>query len=96
MDLVIAPLNHSREIIVLFGRGGSEGFGPSITFPAGGDPRHISIGDLNGDGKPDLVVTLDGFSDPLGGRFAVLLNDGTGKFGAPINVLVEGFQASLC
>ena len=92
MDLVAAP-NVSREIIVLLGRGGSEGFGPPMSFAVGGDPRHVSIGDLNGDGKPDLVVTLDGFSDPLGGRLVVLLNDGTGKFSITSQVLLEGIPA---
>ena len=93
MDLVVAPLNASREIVVLLGRGGSEGFGPPISFPIGGDPRHVSIGDLNGDGKPDLVVTLDGFSDPIGGRFVILLNDGTGKFSVQSEFLLEGIPS---
>ena len=90
VDLVVVPLSLSREVIVLFGRGGTERFGPPVSFPAGGEPRHVSVGDLNGDGKPDLVVTLEGFLDPLGGRFVILLNDGTGKFGQPNNVGVEG------
>ena len=74
MDLAISPLNQSREILILFGRGGSDGFGPPISFAVEGDPRHISVGDLNGDGKPDLVVTIDGFSDAIGGRFSILLS----------------------
>ncbi len=89
MDLVVAPLNASREIVVLLGRGGSEEFGPPINFPVQGEPRHVSIGDLNGDSKPDLVVTLD-FSFAIGGRFVILLNDGTGKFSVQSDVLLEG------
>ena len=90
MDLVVSLLNRSREIMILFGRGGSDGFGPPISFPVDGDARHVSIGDLTGDGKPDLVVTIDGFSDAIGGRFAILFNDGTGKFTFQSNLLLPG------
>lgn len=90
MDLVVSLLNRSREITILFGRGGSEEFGPPMSFPVDGDARQVSIGDLNGDGKPDLVVTIDGFSDAIGGRFVILINDGTGKFSVQSNFLLPG------
>ena len=31
-------------------------FAPQVTFPTGIDPTSVSIGDINGDGKPDLAV----------------------------------------
>jgi hypothetical protein len=31
-------------------------FAPTVDFAAGGAPRSVAIGDLDGDGKPDLVV----------------------------------------
>ena len=90
LDLVISSFNQSRELLVLFGRGGSDGFGPPISVAVEGDARHISVGDLNGDGKPDLVVALDGFNDAVGARFNILLNDGTGNFILTSNALVQG------
>ena len=90
MDLVATPNNISREVVVLLGRGGTERFGPPNNFPAGGDARTVAVGDLNGDGKPDIVVTLDSSFEPLG-RFSILLNDGTGKFGPPGIITTQGF-----
>ena len=69
-------------MIVLFGRGGTERFGPPTNYPAGGPPQRIAVGDFNGDGRPDLAVSLDGFGQSSG-RLSIMLNDGTGKFGAP-------------
>jgi len=82
LDLAVAPNSTSGEVIVLYGRGGTEKFGPPTNFPAGANARSVTAGDLNGDGKPDLIVDLDDFGQPTG-RISILLNDGTGKFGAP-------------
>ncbi|MEK0188244.1 FG-GAP-like repeat-containing protein, partial [Microcoleus anatoxicus] len=32
------------------------GFAPKVDFTTGGAPKSVSIGDINGDGKPDLAV----------------------------------------
>ena len=90
MDVVVVP-NHVFlfEVIVLYGRGGSDRFGPPSNFAVGGFARSATVGDLNGDSKPDLVVTLDDFAQPLG-RLSILLNDGTGKFGPPSIVTMQG------
>ncbi|WRH67325.1 MAG: FG-GAP-like repeat-containing protein [Planktothrix sp. GU0601_MAG3] len=32
------------------------GFAPKVDFPTGTSPRSVSIGDINGDGKPDLAT----------------------------------------
>lgn len=87
LDLAVAPNGLNGEVIVLYGRGGTEKFGPPTNFPAGASARSVTVGDLNGDGKPDLIVNLDDFGQPTG-RLSILMNDGTGKFGAPsiINV----------
>jgi FG-GAP-like repeat len=46
-----------------------------VAYPVGDAPSAIAIGDLNGDGYPDIVV-----SNACGDSISVLLNDGTGHF----------------
>ena len=48
---------------------------PRSTTPPDG-PRSVAIGDLNGDGKPDLAIANDGAAN-----VSVLLNKGNGTFG---------------
>jgi hypothetical protein len=48
---------------------------PFLSFGAGGDPRSVAIGDLNGDGKPDLVV-----ANYTSHTVSVLLGKGDGTF----------------
>jgi hypothetical protein len=90
LDLAASPSNGSREVIVLLGKGGTDKFGPPTSFPAGGDPLRMAAGDFNGDGKPDLAVSLDSFSVSPAHRLSILLNDGTGKFAAPIPIDLLG------
>jgi uncharacterized repeat protein (TIGR01451 family) len=63
-------------------------FGGPLNFASGGvQPSSVATGDFNGDGIPDLVVANSG-GDTNQGNIAVLLGDGTGKFGAPMPVSV--------
>ena len=51
-------------------------FFPKVTYPSGGVlPQSVAVADLNGDGKPDLVVA-NGSSNSIG----VLLGNGDGTF----------------
>lgn len=89
LDIVAAPNNLDSEAILLLGRGGAERFGPPTTFPVGGLPRRMGAADFNGDGKPDLAISLDSFGG-ASRRLAILLNDGTGKFAAPNIINLTG------
>jgi T5SS/PEP-CTERM-associated repeat protein len=62
-------------ISVLLGDG-KGGFGPATNYAAGPNPAGVTTGDVNGDGKPDVVVADSGGD----GAVSVLLGDGDGGF----------------
>ena len=77
-DLVVTMLDEdvsgSGAIAVL--RNDGEGaFVAGQVYPLGADPASIAIGDLNGDGAPDLAT-----ANTYAGTVSVLLNNGHGAF----------------
>src|SRR6516225_3342301 len=52
-------------------------------IPAGPSCCSIVTGDLNGDGKPDLVVTFSDSADAGGRQLLVLMGNGDGSFALP-------------
>ena len=77
-DLAVANCNcgpRGGSVGVLLGNGDGT-FQPALTYPAGGTYTFgLATGDLNGDGKPDLVVTNTGPH-----TVAALLGNGDGTF----------------
>jgi hypothetical protein len=80
-DLAVASY-HSNSVSVFLGNGDGS-FQPAVNFrPANGSfPDSIAVGDFNGDGMQDLVVSYLQWQD--GGNFSVLLGNGDGSFQAP-------------
>ena len=67
---------------------GSLSFATAVSYPVGNDPYTLAVGDLNGDGHPDLVTGTLGSGD-----ISVLLGSSTGVFGAATNYVGDGTGA---
>lgn len=76
LDLVGSGLNAASVML-----GNADGtFRPKTDFPVGRQTQDVATGDFNGDGRIDIVITLN---DPQF-SFALLNGTGTGSFSAPI------------
>ncbi len=77
VDLVVAT---TATVMVLHGNGDGT-FASPATYPGMSYTIALAVGDLNNDGQPDVVLTVANVSG--GDGVAVLLNNGSGHFGAP-------------
>jgi hypothetical protein len=91
LDVAVTNIGYGgqgQSAMTFFGDGrGGLGKSTSYALPGGksGGPSAIAAGDLNGDSGPDLAVTVVDRRKNHLPYVAVLLNDGTGKFGTPAN-----------
>jgi hypothetical protein len=74
LNNVFAPL-----VVAINGGGGN--FMPLTTLPSGVDVRVLTVGDINGDGKPDIVAGRGGYSRDI----QIFLNNGAGSFDPAVN-----------
>lgn len=72
----------SGKLGVYFGDGLGE-FSPPVMIPAQSSLRELFAADINNDAKPDLILNYD--SGGPGRMTSVLINNGSGGFGAPVN-----------
>jgi hypothetical protein len=78
-----APNLAERGVVILFGDGHGRFPGTERSpVSAGPAPFAVAVGDVNGDGKPDLAVAnySGQLSDPSGDGLTLLVNDGRGRF----------------
>ncbi len=85
-DLIVTtsgflPPSPVGNVSVLLGNGDGTFQAPQ-TYAAGIGPLSVVVADLNGDGKPDLVVTDYGLDDDYGDTVSVLVGNGDGTFQA--------------
>jgi hypothetical protein len=95
-DLVTAN-NDDNDVAVMLGDGrGGFAPAPGSPFPAGPSPYPLAVGDVNRDGKPDLVVPN---SKPGERTLTVLFGDGKGGFkptpGSPVAAAGDPYYVTL-
>ncbi|MFI5371369.1 MAG: FG-GAP-like repeat-containing protein, partial [Candidatus Eisenbacteria bacterium] len=78
-DLAVAAFSSNRVSMLLGDTGplGTGQFGEKTDYATGPYPYSVAIGDVSGDGKPDLVLAAGSSSS-----VSVLLGNGIGGFGA--------------
>jgi hypothetical protein len=73
--------NTSGSVSVLLAQGVAT-FSPQVSYAVSGEPRSISVGDLDGDGQPDLAIATIAAGQPFQpGTVVVMRNQGGGVFG---------------
>jgi VCBS repeat-containing protein len=95
-DIVAAVANSSAlttEVAVLLGKGDGTFKSPQYS-PGGALFQSLAVKDINGDGRPDVVVTTPGifFGSP---SVSVLIGNGDGTFQAPQSYAAEEAPESV-
>jgi uncharacterized repeat protein (TIGR01451 family) len=87
----VATVNTCGNLVELFGNGDGT-FGAQLATLTGSSSGQsvLTIGDFNGDGLPDFIVT-----DPFAQKVHVLLSLGGGSLAAPINTILAGSPAAV-
>jgi hypothetical protein len=99
LDLIV-PIPSTNNVALLFGNGDGTFKEPETDVAIGfNNPFYATVGDLNGDGFPDLAVTIQDSTSSANRGIAVALGNGDGTFQAatlvPATVQDTTFVAPL-
>lgn len=91
--LADAALANTRlnAVSVLFGQNTAT-VAAQVDYPTGDSPQAVAVGDLNGDGKPDLAATS---SVSGNGVVSVLLNQGNGTFAPKVDYPIGAWPSGI-
>ena len=81
--------------VVVFSGSGTGSFQPTTTLTAGTAPTFVTAVDVNGDGKPDLVVVDSGELGITPGNIYVFRNNGSGGFASGVAYPASAFPSSV-
>lgn len=88
LDLVVSS-NASPGIMGVMRGDGRGSFGPLMFITVGQSaPQTFSLADVTGDGRPDIVASLQDYAASLG-TISILFNDGSGNFLSNLSVTVS-------
>lgn len=76
---IFSPGNRIRVFLNL----GNGSFAPSASYTAGGNPSGVDTGDLNGDGRDDIICTN---GSQLDNSISVFINNGNGTFASQVRI----------
>jgi hypothetical protein len=88
-DIAVALNTNPGQVRIRAGDGDGS-FSALATCGTGANPDHLAVGDLDSDGRPDLVTADFGAA-----TVTVLMNQGNGGFAAPVMYAVERRPASV-
>jgi len=89
LDAVAANQGQGANSVSLLFGDGTGAFAPRVDRPAGNLPTFVAIGDLNHDGRPDLVVADNGTSE-----INVLINLGNRQFAPAVGYALGGLPVA--
>ncbi len=84
------PQRHGGGTVSVLVNSGTGTFAPKVDYPTGINPSSVALGDVDGDGKTDIVV-----ANAVSGTVSVLVNSGTGTFAPKVDYPPGGSPVSV-
>ena len=81
VDLIVPVASCAEVDFLLNAADGTGNFSAGTPLSTGNNPYQVAVGDMNGDGKMDLVISMDDYANGQG--LAVAVGNGDGTFQAP-------------